>query len=272
MNLPPLENQSTAELFTSLLQVMDELRGPNGCPWDKKQTPESLLPCLLEETYEVIEAIDAKNPQSLREELGDLLLQVVFHSRIGKESGEFEMRDVLIQLIDKLVRRHPHVFAKGEVKEAEAALRQWEEIKSTEKDPKESRLAGVPLQLPALARAERLGAKASRAGFDWPDAHGVLAKVGEELQELHQEIAAQSAEQIEEEFGDLLFSLAQTARFLKVHPEEALRKSTLKFQRRFEKLEADLRGQGKKISDCSPQELDRLWEAAKSSTNAVKKL
>ncbi len=276
MDLASLEKQSTPELFQTLLQVMDELRGPRGCPWDKKQTPESLVPCLLEETYEVIAAIDGKDPQHLKEELGDLLLQVVFHSRIASEQKSFKIDEVLVHLIEKLVRRHPHVFAEGEVHEAEEALRQWEHIKAAEKDPKESLLAGVPVQTPALARAYRIGAKASRVGFDWPDTQGVLNKVGEELQELHEGIREQNQDAVEEEFGDLLFSLAQAARFLNIHPEEALRKSTLKFQRRFERLENQMKAAGKKFQDLSPEDFDRLWEEAKtirnSFTSSVKNL
>lgn len=264
MDLNSLGKQSTPELFMTLLKVMDELRGPKGCPWDKKQTPDSLVPCLLEETYEVIAAIDAKDPKQLKEELGDLLLQIVFHSRIASEENSFRIDEVLTHLIEKLVRRHPHVFAEGEVHEAEEALRQWEQIKAAEKDPNESLLAGVPVQTPALARAYRLGAKASRVGFDWPDAQGVLAKVNEELQELHEGIRAENQDAVEEEFGDLLFSLAQAARFLKINPEEALRKSTLKFQRRFERMEQKLRQGGKRLQDCTAEEFDRLWQEAKA--------
>jgi len=272
MDFEGLKNQNTAELFTTLLEVMDQLRGPKGCPWDKKQTPESLVPCLLEETYEVIAAIDSRQPGQLQEELGDLLLQVVFHSRIAAEQKSFQMSDVLRHLIEKLVRRHPHVFAEGEVHEADEALRQWEQIKAAEKDPKESLLAGVPVQLPALARAYRIGAKASRVGFDWPNVDGVLQKIGEEVEELHQGLAQDDPESIEEEFGDLLFSVAQVARFLKINPEDALRKSTLKFQRRFEHLEARIKAEGKKFSNYTPEELDRLWEESKSFTDSVKKL
>lgn len=264
MDWTSLEKQSTAELFLTLLKVMDELRGPKGCPWDKKQTPSSLVPCLLEETYEVIAAIDSQDPRQLKEELGDLLLQIVFHSRIASEKNDFRIDEVLTHLIEKLIRRHPHVFAEGEVHEAEAALQQWEQIKAAEKDPKESLLAGVPVQTPALARAYRLGSKASRVGFDWPNAQGVLDKVTEELQELHEGIREENRDAVEEEFGDLLFSIAQAARFLGLNPEEALRKSTLKFQRRFERMEIKLRDSGKKFQDCSPEELDRLWNEAKT--------
>ncbi len=272
MDLAALENQSTDELFLTLLQVMDQLRGPQGCPWDKKQTPQSLVPCLLEETYEVIGAIDSGDPQHLKEELGDLLLQVVFHARIASEEKSFVIADILKHLIKKLVRRHPHVFAAGEVREADEALKQWEQIKAEEKNPDESLLAGVPVQLPALARAYRLGSKASRVGFDWPDLEGVLEKVSEEMLELREGIAAENQDAIEEEFGDLLFSLAQVSRFLKVNPEEALRKSTLKFQRRFEALEQLVKKQGKKIQELKLEELDRLWEQSKSFTDFVKKL
>ncbi|MCE9624857.1 MAG: nucleoside triphosphate pyrophosphohydrolase [Deltaproteobacteria bacterium] len=272
MDLSSLEKQSTDELFITLLKVMDELRGPKGCPWDKKQTPASLIPCLLEETYEVIAAIDEQDPAHLKEELGDLLLQVVFHSRIASEEKTFEIGDVIRHLIEKLVRRHPHVFAEGKVAEAEEALKQWEQIKAKEKDPNSLLLEGVPVQLPALARAYRIGAKAARVGFDWPNVEGVLEKVTEELQELHEGISEENQDAVEDEFGDLLFSIAQTARFLKINPEEALRKSTLKFQRRFDHLEKKIRAEQKKIADYSAEELDRLWEESKSFTETVKNL
>lgn len=264
MDLKPLGNQTTDELFLTLLKVMDELRGPKGCPWDKKQTPKSLAPCLLEECYEVISAIDSEEPGQLKEELGDLLLQIVFHSKIASEEKSFRIDDVLVHLIEKLVRRHPHVFAEGEVQEAEEALRQWEKIKAAEKSPDTSLLAGVPVQTPALARAYRIGSKASRVGFDWPDARGVLDKVTEELQELHEGLREENQDAVEDEFGDLLFSLAQAARFLKINPEEALRKSTLKFQRRFEVMEKKLRELGKNFEECSAEDFDRLWSEAKA--------
>ncbi|HKY64461.1 MAG TPA: nucleoside triphosphate pyrophosphohydrolase, partial [bacterium] len=264
-----LPNLPSGALFEKLLQVMDELRGPQGCPWDKEQTPASLIPCLLEETYEVIGAIDSGDTKHLKEELGDLLLQVVFHSRIGKEEKTFTVDEVIRHLVEKLVRRHPHVFAEGEVTEAGEALRQWERIKAKEKKPGESLLAGVPDSLPALARAYRLGAKASRVGFDWPDLEGVLKKTEEELQELREEISRHDLKKIEEEFGDLLFSLAQVARFLEIHPEEALRKSAQKFQRRFEHMEKKISAAGKILPDCEAEELDRLWQEAKSFTGSV---
>ena len=272
MDLSDLPKLKSGELFEKLLHVMDELRGPQGCPWDKEQTPASLVPCLLEEAYEVIGAIDSGDAAHLKEELGDLLLQVVFHSRIGKEEKTFTIDEVIRHLVEKLVRRHPHVFAEGQVTEADEALRQWERIKAKEKKPGESLLGGVPDSLPALARAYRLGAKASRVGFDWPDIEGVLRKTEEELQELREEISRRDLKRIEEEFGDLLFSLAQAARFLEIHPEEALRKSAQKFQRRFEHMEKKISAQGKILPDCKAEELDRLWQEAKSFTDSVKNL
>ena len=251
---------------------MEELRGPKGCPWDKKQTHSSLIPCLVEESYELIEAIESANPTSIQEELGDVLLQVVFHSQIAKEERSFSMEDVLQGLTDKLIRRHPHVFGEGTVEHADEALKNWEKIKAKEKSPEESILSGVPASLPALLRAYRVGAKASRVGFDWENLNGVLAKVREELQEMLEVLPEQNGERLEEEFGDLLFSLAQTARFLHFNPEEALRKSTLKFQRRFEWMELRLKREKKEWHEASAQDLDQLWKEAKSSTDPVKKL
>lgn len=259
-------------LFEALLEVMASLRGPKGCPWDKKQTHQSLTACLLEETYEVLDAIEAGDPKNLREELGDLLLQIVFHSQIAKEGKNFDIKDVIEDLTQKLVRRHPHVFADEQVSHPEEAIQRWEKIKSRERGKGESLLSGVPVELPALLRAYRIGSKTSRVGFDWPDCTGVLEKVEEELKELHEEIKKGNQEGSEEEFGDLLFSLAQLARFLKLNPEDSLRKSTLKFQRRFEYIERQLKGSGREFSQCSLEELDRLWEEAKSYTDFVKNL
>jgi MazG family protein len=272
MDLKELKNQDTSELFASLLKVMEQLRGPSGCPWDKKQSHSSLIPYLLEETYEVIGAIDSHNPKHLSEELGDLLLQIVFHAQIGSEEKTFEMKEILHTLIEKLVRRHPHVFAEEKVEGAEEAIHRWEKIKASEKKAKELLLDSIPVELPALLRAYRIGSKVSKLGFDWPNLDGVLRKIEEELKELHQEMGEQNTEAMEEEFGDLLFTIAQAARFLKLNPEEALRKSTLKFQKRFDHMERGLLHDQKDFSDCSPEELERLWEQAKSFTDSVKKL
>ncbi len=269
MNTDSLKNNNISELFQTLLQVMQELRGPQGCPWDKKQSHHSLIPYLLEESYELIAAIESGKPSSIREELGDVLLQIIFHNQIAEEEKAFSMSDILRELIEKLIRRHPHVFAQDKVQDAEHAIANWEKIKLSEKKPGESLLSGVPAQLPALLRAYRLGAKASRVGFDWNHFEEVLAKVEEELLELHQEIKKQDLQKTEEEFGDLLFSLAQCARFLHINPEEALRKSALKFQKRFEWMEARLHEQNRKISEADTQELEALWQEAKSSTDFV---
>jgi tetrapyrrole methylase family protein/MazG family protein len=256
-----------SDLFDTLLKVMEELRGPKGCPWDKKQTHQSLEDCLLEEAYEVLAAIDSGDWRHLAEELGDLLLQVVFHAQIGKENSEFEMRQILSHLIEKLVRRHPHVFSDAVATNPEDAIRNWERIKAGERDPNQSILSGVPLPLPALLRAYRIGGKVSRVGFDWSDSHGVSRKVREELQELDEEIARGETGAVEEEFGDLLFSLAQLARFLKLNPEESLRKSTMKFQKRFERMETRLKKEKKDPQTCSAEEWDRLWEWSKEGAS-----
>lgn len=263
MDLDKLPNLKEGEIFESLLEVMSRLRGPDGCPWDKKQTHTSLSGCLLEETYEVLESISEKDPRALREELGDLFLQVIFHSQIAKENQEFQIGELIRELIEKLVRRHPHVFADESVLHAEEATHRWEKIKASERPVDKSLLGGVPKELPALLRAYRMGSKASRVGFDWPNLEGVLDKVDEELKELHEEVKNKDLKGIEEELGDFFFSLAQMARFLSVNPEEALRKSTNKFQRRFEWMEKKLREDGKNLFESTPEELNSLWEQSK---------
>jgi len=269
MNPKDISNLSEGAAWEALLEIMATLRGEQGCPWDKKQTHESLKACLLEETYEVLDAIDGKSPESLKEELGDLLLQVVFHGQIAREAQTFQIKEVLTHLMDKLIRRHPHVFSDEVVENPEEAIGRWEKIKAKERGAHKSVLSGLPPELPALLRAYRMGSKAARVGFDWPDAQGVLDKVTEEVTELKEALQEQNAEKIDEEFGDLLFSLAQLARFLKVNPEDSLRKCTYKFQRRFEFLEQEIKKQGKEFSDFSPGELEEFWEKAKSFTKTV---
>jgi len=266
------KNPSAPELFSELLKVMETLRGPKGCPWDKKQDHQSLIPCLLEESYELIDALDRSESQAMQEELGDVLLQVVFHSQIAQEEKKFSMAEVLRTLTDKLIRRHPHVFGDASVEHPEEALQNWERIKAKEKAPNQSILSGVPPELPALLRAYRIGAKASRVGFDWENLAGVLQKVQEELAEFNEELAERDTQGLEEEFGDLLFALAQTARFLHFNPEEALRKSTQKFQRRFEWMERKLKEGSRELGEISLGEWEELWTQAKSSTDSVKKL
>jgi tetrapyrrole methylase family protein/MazG family protein len=236
---------------------MARLRAADGCPWDRKQTLESLRPYLLEEAYETLEAIESGDPQAHREELGDLLLQVVFQSQITHEESRFDVADVCDGISDKLVRRHPHVFAREEAHDAEGALSTWERQKAAER-PDRSRLDGVPANLPALLRATRVGEKAAAIGFDWPDVEGVRAKVKEEWNEL----AGASGDAVEEELGDLLFALSSLARHLGVDAEAALRRATDKFMRRFRVVEQRL---GEATERPSIEELEAMWEDAKSS-------
>ena len=252
-----------------LEEIMRTLRSERGCPWDRKQTHRSLRPYLLEEAYEVLEALEEESPAHLREELGDLLLQVVFHAQLAAESGHFTLADVLADLNAKLIRRHPHVFANTKVSGAEAAAANWEAIKTQEKEtPPCTALSGVPTTFPALMRAEKVQAKAARVGFDWPEVRGPLAKIKEEAEEL---VAVWEAgvkseadqRKLEEEFGDLLFSLVNLARFLKIRPELALLRSTEKFVRRFRCLEERAAARGQDLATMTLEEMDQLWEEEK---------
>ncbi|HQR31006.1 MAG TPA: nucleoside triphosphate pyrophosphohydrolase [Anaeromyxobacteraceae bacterium] len=263
-----------------LLAVMARLRGPDGCPWDREQTLSTLRPYVLEETYEVLEAIDAGDPAAHREELGDLLLQIVFQARIAEEEGRFDFAGVADAISEKLLSRHPHVFGPGAtspdsrpdpagstVRDSDGVLRQWAALKKRENEAKgrgKSVLEGVPRELPALARAERLTEKASRVGFDWPDAAGARAKVAEELEEVDEAIAGGDRARIEDELGDLLFAVANLARKLGIAPEEALRGTLAKFVARFEHVETELARRGVPHGGASLAEMDRLWEEAKA--------
>lgn len=257
---------TTPYTFDNLLDIMRKLRAPGGCPWDAEQTHESLTRYLLEETYEVIEAIDEKSPQHLKEELGDLLLQPVFHAAIAEEAGDFTMNDVIGTLCDKLIRRHPHVFGDLEIKDSEAQIENWEKIKKLEKgDERPSALSGVPEHLPALMKAHKISEKASRVGFDWEHADQVFAKVMEELHEFEEAWAGGNAERMEDELGDLLFAIANLGRFLTLNPEEALRKTITRFQKRFRFVEEALLKEGKLMQQASLEEMDVLWEQAKTA-------
>jgi len=251
-----------------LLDIMDKLRDPGGCPWDREQTLRTLTPYLLEEAHEVIEAIEAGDPAHHREELGDLLFQVVFQARIAREEGKFDFADVAATIADKLTRRHPHVFGDLTVSGSREVVKNWERIKADERKEKgldeRSAVGGVPVGLPALVRAERLTEKAGAVGFDWPDAKSVLAKVREELNELEEAMAAGQRESIENELGDLLFALANLGRWLKVHPEEALRGALRRFENRFHHIEARLREKGSAPRSSSLAEMDLLWNEAKA--------
>ncbi|MCP5468339.1 MAG: nucleoside triphosphate pyrophosphohydrolase [Deltaproteobacteria bacterium] len=258
-----LDQKSSAELFEELLQIMVRLRGPQGCPWDKKQNHISLTRYLLEECYEVLHAIETGDEDELKEELGDLLLQVVFHAQIAKEAKQFECRDVLQLLIEKLVRRHPHVFSETKLETEQEVRQQWEEIKSQEKPQQKSLLSGIPPKLPALLWAYKLGSKASHVGFDWERAPDVLEKVEEEIQELKEAILQKNPEEMEMELGDLFFSLAQLARHYKLDPERSLRLSCHKFTQRFQHMEEDVSKKGKSLKELGVAELEELWEQVK---------
>jgi tetrapyrrole methylase family protein / MazG family protein len=265
--------------FQKLTDLMAALRAPKGCPWDRKQTHESLKPYLLEETYEVLETIDQQDPRKLSEELGDVLLQVLFHSQIAAEAGAFTIDEVLDGLADKLVRRHPHVFANGSddpvPNNADQVLAKWEEIKRLERQAEgrpQSVLDGVPQTLPALLRAYQIQARASRVGFDWShDQAGfdqVLSKIEEEIHELRTALRQPPADElrqrdVEAEFGDVLFSLVNLARIVKVNPEDALRQTVNRFIARFQYIERQAADVGKTVADLSLAEMNRLWEEAK---------
>jgi tetrapyrrole methylase family protein/MazG family protein len=259
------ENGAGAQ-FEKLLGVMAELRGEQGCPWDKQQTHVSLKPCLLEETYELLEALDEGDPKKLREELGDLLLQVVFHSQIAGEEGSFTMEDVVRQLIEKLVRRHPYVFAGEPLPDSAAAvLKQRLQIKANEKKDAESKsaLGNVPKAMPALARAQSVSRRAAHVGFEWPDIAQVWEKVEEEIRELKEATAEGGQRRTGEELGDLLFTMVNVARFLDVEAEEVLAQTVDRFTRRFHYVEAKIRAENKALEQVSLAEMERYWQEAK---------
>lgn len=262
---------SAAAELERLLTIMRRLRDPNGgCPWDLKQSFESIAPYTIEEAYEVADAIDRKNHADLRSELGDLLFQVVFHSQLAEEAGHFDFGDVAEAISKKLTRRHPHVFAGGPAQSVESVRENWEVLKSEERSAKGlGLLDDVPISLPALRRAEKLGRRAATAGFDWPSMHGARASISAELAELDQAIGAnQSPGPIFEELGDLLFSVVNLARHFGVDPEHALRVSCNKFGDRFAAMEKLLARDGRRPQDASAEELDRLWRQAKENVNA----
>jgi tetrapyrrole methylase family protein/MazG family protein len=281
-----------SDSFDRVVEIMATLRAPGGCPWDRKQTHESLRPYLLEEAYEVLETIDQRETTKLKEELGDILLQVLFHSQIASEEGTFTVDDVVQQLGDKLVRRHPHVFhthtTDKDTMNADQVLHRWEEIKRTERQASgksESVLQDVPKTLPALLRAFQVQARAARVGFDWPDhpqgLQQVFAKIEEELRELRDAWSARheqaepipsnlrpvpQQDAVASEFGDVLFSLVNFSRHLKVNPEDALRQATNRFAERFRYIEDQAAKSGRAMSELSLEEMDHHWKTAKMST------
>jgi tetrapyrrole methylase family protein/MazG family protein len=263
---------TVADAFTRLVEIMTRLRGPGGCPWDHEQTAESLRPYLLEEVYEVLEAIDGGDAGALRDELGDLLLQVVFQSQIAAESGRFTVGDVASAISDKLVRRHPHVFGDVEVSGADEVVRNWSKIKAEERraaGKSGDSFASVPRTLPGLARAHQLGEKATHYGLDWDGAEGVLAKVREEQRELEEAIASGDRAAVEHELGDLLLTLASLGRHLGAPAEVALRAANDRFVARVRRAEAGAQVRGSTLADLSADERDRLWEEAKKAEDVV---
>ena len=251
--------------FGDLVRLMARLRGRKGCPWDKKQNHRSLKPYLIEETYEVIDAINSGKPPRLREELGDLLLQIVFHTRVAQEAETFDLRDVIVDLLHKMKSRHPHVFGKKTLRNPEKALHQWYRIKRKEQKAQGAKLflEGIPKHLPALQKAQKVQRKVSSVGFDWPSTAGILRKIDEELREVRVALRGKNEEESFEEIGDLLFSVANLSRFLHLDSEQALHQTVAKFTRRFHAVEEELDRRGIALEDSNFTEMDRIWNAVK---------
>jgi nucleoside triphosphate diphosphatase len=261
VNVAPLNSQPST--FNRFCDIVAKLRAPGGCPWDREQTHESLLPALIEEAYEVAEAARAKDNAHFREELGDLLLLVVMHAEIAHEDGRFSIDDILREISDKLVRRHPHVFGTSNARDSGAVLKQWEAIKREEKKADSHYLASLPRALPALVRAQKAQSKAARVNFDWTEVRDVIAKVEEELREMKDAIRSQDREMIGDEIGDVLFAVVNLARKCKIDAESALQAATEKFVARFNRLEDELKARGKKLGDVDLAEMDAIWNGIK---------
>lgn len=268
-DLTPLAGKQTGAEVTKLVGLMQRLLAPDGCPWDREQTLETLVPYLVEETYEVVDALAEGDVDDHREELGDLLLQIVFQSELRFAEGKFGIDDVARGIVGKLVRRHPHVFGDVVAKDADAVLANWAKLKAEEKAEKgkHGALDGVPKSAPALLRATRTGEKASAVGFDWRDAEGPRAKVDEELREFDEARRSGDRAHMQRELGDLLFATVNLARKLDLDAEQALRDTTDRFARRFRHIETTLEAAGRAVSDASPEEQDRLWNEAKRAEN-----
>jgi tetrapyrrole methylase family protein/MazG family protein len=248
-----------------LEKVMSRLRAPGGCPWDREQTHESLKRYLIEEAYELIDAVDDADDEHMVEELGDVLLQILFHSQIAKEEKRFDLQKVARVCCEKLIRRHPHVFADQKIKDSKAVIKQWEDIKKNEKAGQERKsiLDGIPRHLPALSQAEKIQKKASKVGFDWPEVDGVVAKIDEEFIEVKEALKKGNRKAIRGEIGDLLFAVVNLCRFQDESPEDVLRNTIKKFYRRFQFIERALKKAGKPMDKTSLEELDKLWNQAK---------
>ncbi len=267
-------NRSAADQFQKLCEIVAKLRGPGGCPWDREQTNESLLPALIEEAYEVAEAARAKDDAHFREELGDLLLLVVMHAEIAREAGRFDIDEVIHDVSDKLVRRHPHVFGTSDARDSGAVLKQWEAIKREEKKADSHYLASLPKGLPALMRGQKAQSKAARVNFDWTEMRDVVAKVEEELGEMKEAVASlataspsrggQDRAGTEEEIGDMLFAVVNLARKCRIDAESAMQGATEKFVTRFDRLEDELKTRGKKLGEVDLAEMDKIWDRIKN--------
>jgi tetrapyrrole methylase family protein/MazG family protein len=253
--------------FKKLTEIVDTLMGDNGCPWDKVQTRESLKPYLVEETYETLEALDSNNPEEIKEELGDLLYQVLFHAKISEKKNEFNITDVVESISDKMVHRHPHVFKEENLKTPEEVVTQWEEIKSKEKgkENRKSVLDGIPPHLPGLLRAQKLQKKAAKHGFDWDKIDDVFDKLDEEVAEFKEAVLSGKEIEMTAELGDIIFVLVNIAKFKKIDAEEALRATNNKFIKRFQHIEAKVAKCGKTLKKTSLEELEKYWQEAKGS-------
>src|SRR5262245_35928615 len=269
---------STGKRFEKLVEIMARLRGPDGCPWDKEQDFNTLKPMLVEEVYEVLEAIDLQDFDGVAEELGDLMLHIVFQAQLGKEAGTFDINIVIDKICEKLIRRHPHVFGSEEAGTADQVIQNWEAIKAKEKAAKlknrtpeqRSLLEGIPSKLPAMHEAHQISSRAARVGFDWPDIEGIFDKLQEEVRELKEVISSggddKQRERLEDEIGDMLFVMVNIARYLKIDSESALKRSNRKFKTRFRYMEGELAKQGKSLEETPLEEMEALWQKAKSET------
>lgn len=268
--LDPNATQQRGTTLPELVQLMDRLLSETGCPWDREQTLESLRPFLVEEAYEVLDALDENDPAHHRDELGDLLFQIVFQAALRAREGAFGIDDVVGAIVGKMTFRHPHVFADAHASDAAEVLVNWDKLKAAEREARgeapadKGVLSGVPLALPALLRAQRIGEKAARVGFDWPDAAGVVAKIKEELVEIEEAVAEGDRAHIEHEVGDLLLAASRLAAKLGVAPEDALRKATRRFEARFSFIETQLAAEGRTPAESTLEEMDRVWDRAKA--------
>ena len=265
----PASLKKGTDQVARLLEIMARLRRPkDGCPWDLEQTLDTIKPHLIEEAYEALDAMESGNREHLAEELGDLLLQIVFQSQIASEEGSFNFADVAQGISDKLIRRHPHIFGDVKVADSKEVLRNWDAIKKTENKARESALDGVPKHTPPLHRAYQLQKRAARVGFDWSDIQDVFAKLEEEIVELKEAVAAQDRKHVLEELGDVLFSVVNIARFVKVDPAYALELTNAKFSRRFRIVENEIVSSGRKMKDCTLAQMDEIWNRLRAEDKA----